>query len=111
MQAEDPGHASSIARYFVDLDKAVRRCWDVLEAGGVAVFVIGNTQYKGVKVDNAEHLETSMGRARFKRVRAIPRRVSLKIMTPYRDARGRFTRDSSQRQVYAEEFVLIGRKA
>ena len=84
MQAEDPGHASSIARYFVDLDKAVRRCWDVLEAGGVAVFVIGNTQYKGVKVDNAEHLETSMGRARFKRVRAIPRRVSLKIMTPYR---------------------------
>ena len=111
MQAEDTGHASSIARYLVDLDKAVRRCWGVLEARGIAVFVIGNTQYKGVKVDNAEHLETSMGRARFERVQAIPRRVSLKIMTPYRDARGRFTRDSSHRQVYAEEFVLIGRKA
>ena len=86
--------------------------YPVLEAGGIAVFVIGNTQYKGVKVDNAEHLETSkVGRARFERVQAIPRRVSLKIMTPYRDARGRFTRDSSHRQVYAEEFVLIGRKA
>ena len=111
MRNEDPHHASSIARYFVDLDKAVRRCWQVLEEGGMTVFVIGNTQYRGVKVDNAQHLETSMERAGFEKVRAIPRRVSLKIMTPYRDARGRFTRDSSQRQVYAEEFVLIGRKA
>ena len=111
MRDQSPGHAASIARYFVDLDKTVRRCWEVLEAGGMAVFVIGNTQYKGVRVDNAEHLETCMGRAGFERIRAIPRRVSLKIMTPYRDARGRFTRDSSQRQVYAEEFVLIGRKA
>ena len=111
MRSQNPSHASSIARYFVDLDKTVRRCWDVLEPDGMAVFVIGNTQYKSVKVDNAEHLETCMGRAGFERVRAIPRRVSLKIMTPYRDARGRFTRDSSQRQVYAEEFVLIGRKA
>ena len=111
MRGLSPSHASSVARYFVDLDKAVRRCWEVLEPGGMTVFVIGNTQYKGVRVDNAEHLETSMGRAGFERVRAIPRRVSLKIMTPYRDQRGRFTRDSSQRQVYAGEFVLIGRKA
>ena len=111
MREEDASHASSIARYFVDLDKAVRRCWDILEEGGMAVFVIGNTQYKGVKVNNAEHLETSMERAGFERVCAIPRRVSLKIMTPYRDVRGRFTRDSSQRHVYAEEFVLIARKA
>ena len=111
MQSEVPGHASSIAKYLVDLDRAVHRCWDVLEDDGMAVFVIGNTQYKGVKVDNAEHLQTSMGRAGFTQLRRIPRRVSLKIMTPYRDALGRFTRDATQRQVYAEEFVLIGRKA
>ena len=110
MRQQDTNHASSIARYLVDLDKAVSRCWDVLESGGMAVFVIGNTQYKGIKVDNAEHVETSMGRAGFREISAIPRRVSLKIMTPYRDARGRFTRDSGQRKVYAEEFVLIGRK-
>ena len=111
MRNEDPHHASSIARYFVDLDKAVRRCLDVLENRGMAVFVIGNTQYKGVSVDNAKHLEMSMRRFGFKKILAIPRKVSLKIMTPYRDPRGRFTRDSSQRKVYAEEFVLIGRKA
>ena len=110
MREVDPGHASSIARYLVDLDKAVRRCWDVLEDDGMTVFVIGNTQYKGVKVDNAQHLEASMDRAGFAKVRVIPRRVSQKTMPPYRDPRGRFTRDSGQRQVYAAEFVLIGRK-
>ena len=110
MSRQDPRHASSIARYFVDLDKAVRRCWDVLEAQGMAVFVIGNTQYKDVKVDNAAHLATSMRRAGFRRIAKIPRKVSLKIMTPYRDTRGRFTRNASDRQVYAEEFVLIGRR-
>ena len=110
MREHDPSHASSIARYMVDLDKAVRGCWNVLAQGGMAVFVIGNTQYKGVKIDNAAHLAASMERAGFGAVSAIPRKVSLKIMTPYRDARGRFTRDSGQRKVYAEEFVLIGRK-
>ena len=111
MREENSSHASSIARYLVDLDKAVHRCFGVLEDGGMAVFVIGNTQYKDVKVDNAQHMEASMQRAGFATVQVIPRKVSLKIMTPYRDARGRFTRDSSQRQVYAKEFVLIGRKA
>ena len=111
MRKADPGHASSIASYFEDLGKAVRRCWQVLEPAGMAVFVIGNTQYKDVRVDNAAYLATTMHRAGFKRVQTIPRRISAKIMTPYRDARGRFTRDASQRQVYAEEFVLVGRRA
>ena len=76
MGEQDAGHASSIARYMVDLDKAVRGCWNVLEKGGMAVFVIGNTQYKGVKIDNAEHLEASMERSGFEAVSAIPRKVS-----------------------------------
>ena len=50
-----------------------------------------------------------MERADFRDVEAVRRKVSLKIMTPYRDARGRFTRDSTQRSVYGEEFVVIGR--
>ena len=110
MSEEDPSHSSSIARYFVDLDRAVRRCREVLNPGGMVVFVIGNTEYKGVKVDNAAYLKRSMSRAGFRRISTVPRKVSLKTMTPYRDARGRFTRDGSGRQVYAEEFVLIGRR-
>ena len=51
-----------------------------------------------------------MARAGFRDVEAVPRKVSWKIMTPYRDARGRFTRDSTQRSVYGKEFVVVGRR-
>ncbi len=106
---KDRAKARSVARYFLDIDRAVDKCGRILNNGGMAVFVIGNTRYKDVKIDNAEHLTDCMKRAGFYGVEAVQRKVSLKIMTPYRDARGRFTRDSTQRRVYAEEFVVIGR--
>ena len=105
----DAYKARSVARYFLDLDKAVAKCRRMLNAGGMAVFVIGNTRYKDVRIDNAEHLVHCMNRARFREVESVRRKVSLKIMTPYRDARGRFTRDAKQRRVYGEEFVVIGK--
>ena len=106
----DAYKARSVARYFFDLDRAVARCRRMLNDGGMAVFVIGNTRYKGVRIDNREHLVHCMNRARFRDVETVRRKVSLKIMTPYRDARGRFTRDAKQRRVYGEEFVVIGRR-
>ena len=106
----EPHKARSVARYFLDVDKAVTKCRRMLNDGGMAVFVIGNTEYKGVQIDNREHLVHCMNRANFREVEAVPRKVSLKIMTPYRDARGRFTRDAKQRRVYGEEFVVIGRR-
>lgn len=106
----EPYKARSIARYFLDLDKAVVKCRRMLNDGGMVVFVIGNTGYKGVQIDNREHLVHCMSRANFREVETVPRKVSLKIMTPYRDARGRFTRDARQRRVYGEEFVVIGRR-
>ena len=102
--------AHSVAHYLIDVDKAVAKCWRMLNEGGMAVFVIGNTQYKDVKIDNAEYLTNCMQRAGFRDVETVQRKVSLKIMTPYRDTRGRFTRDSTQRKVYGEEFVVIGRR-
>ena len=106
----DACKARSIARYFVDLDRAVAKCWRMLSKGGMAVFVIGNTRYKGVRIDNKEQLAHCMKRANFQEVETVRRKVSWKIMTPYRDARGRFTQDAKQRRVYGEEFVVIGRR-
>ena len=106
----EPHKARSVARYFLDVDKAVAKCRRMLNDGGMAVFVIGNTGYKGVQIDNREHLVHCMNRANFREVETVPRKVSLKLMTPYRDARGRFTRDAKQRRVYGEEFVVIGRR-
>ncbi len=105
----DRSNAYSVARYFVDIDRAVAKCGRMLNENGMAIFVIGNTQYKGIEIDNARHLENCLDRAGFSSVKTIPRKVSLKTMTPYRDKHGRFTRDSTQRQVYSKEFVVIGR--
>ena len=110
LSRSDRRKARSVARYFSDMNKAVDKCWKMLNEGGMAIFVIGNTQYKDVRIDNAQHLIHCMTRASFREVEAIQRKVSLKTMTPYRDARGRFTRDSTQRKVYGEEFVVIGRR-
>ena len=107
---QDRRKAHSVARYFLDMDKAIAKCERMLNEGGMAVFLIGNTQYKNVKIDNMRHLVACMRRAGFQNVETIPRKVSLKTMTPYRDIKGRFTRDSTQRHVYGEEFVVIGRK-
>ena len=106
----DERKARSVARYFFDMNRAVTKCWEMLNANGMAVFVIGNTTYHGTKIDNRKHLTQCMASAGFQDIEAFQRKVSLKIMTPYRDERGRFTRDSTKRKVYGEEFVVTGRR-
>lgn len=106
----DRGKAASVIRYFMDLNKTADRCYHLLNDKGLAVFVIGNTQYRGVKIDNARYLAECMVTVGFIDVEIIRRKVSLKTMTPYRDSKGRFTRDSNGRQVYSKEFVVTGRR-
>ena len=74
----DAYKARSVARYFLDLDKAVAKCWRMLNTGGMAVFVIGNTRYKGVQIDNKEHLIHCMNRMKFREIEAVRRKVSLR---------------------------------
>ena len=106
----DERKARSVARYFFDMNRVVKKCSKMLNENGMAVFVIGNTMYQGITIDNRQHVTLCMASAGFQRIETVSRKVSWKIMTPYRDARGRFTRDSTKRKVYAEEFVVIGRR-
>lgn len=102
--------ANSTARYFIDIRKAAENCYEVLNKNGMVVFVIGNTNYKGVEVDNAQFLRNCMESVGFQKIKNFSRKISSKTLTPYRDAAGRFTRDKNQRKVYSEEFILIGRR-
>jgi len=102
--------ARSVAKYFLDMQHAAKTCFSMLSDSGMALFVIGNTEYKGVKIDNARHLAESLLNSGFSKVQITKRKISRKILTPYRDMRGRFTKDGTGRKVYAEEFILIGRK-
>ena len=106
----DRHKAISVARYFIDIEKTITKCRSILNSNGMALFVIGNTQYRNMEIDNAGYLAKCMERVGFQDIKIMSRRISSKIMTPYRDSIGRFTKDSTKRKVYNEEFIVTGRK-
>jgi methylase of polypeptide subunit release factors len=103
----DPYIAKSVAKYYLDMQQVASKCNSFLNEDGAAVFVIGNTHYKNVYVDNSRHLAESLLAAGFAKVSMARRKISNKILTPYRDANGRFTKKKSGRKIYSDEFVLI----
>ncbi|WP_186192589.1 class I SAM-dependent methyltransferase [Burkholderia gladioli] len=106
----DKRAAQSIANYFVDMQKVAVRARHLVKPRGVAMFVIGNTQYHGVDVDNAGHLTESLLRAGFRRVRAVKRAISNKSATPYRTSTGRFSRAQTANHIYSHEYVLMAHR-
>jgi len=107
---QDKAIARAAANYFLDMQAVATRCHKMLRKEGLAFFVIGNTEYKGVRIDNAAHLAESLLRGGFSSVRAAKRKMSGKILTPYRSATGKFSSSGDGRHVYGEEFVLIAAK-
>ena len=110
MYDKDKSKARSVAKYFLDMQCATEKSYGMLNANGLAVFVIGNTEYKNVRIDNTKHLVESFFNVGFKKIVVSKRKISNKILTPYRDKNGRFTTNSEGRKVYSEEFIVIGTK-
>lgn len=102
--------ARAVAKYYLDMQKVAGRCFGFLSEKGIGVFVIGNTEYCNVHIDNASHLAEALICAGFSRVKVTKRRVKNKINTPFRDVGGRFSRSETQRSVYSEEYILIAHK-
>lgn len=102
--------AYSVAKYFLDMQAVTKKCYKMIVPGGLALFVIGNTEYKGVIINNVKHLAESLQSSGFKKLYVTKRRIQQKILTPYRNSLGRFSKDSNSRKVYNEEFILIGIK-
>jgi hypothetical protein len=48
--------------------------------------------------------------AGFEEIEVTKRKISKKILTPYRDNKGKFTSNKNSRKVYTEEFIIIGAK-
>ena len=100
----------SVSQYYVDMQNATKKVYEMIRPGGGALFVIGNTEYKGVKIDNARHLIESLLIDGFDEVDVDRRKISNKILTPYRDKMGKFTTDNNSRRVYSEEFIVFAKK-
>ena len=110
LQKVDKLKAKSVAQYCSDMQKVAIKSYQLLKKDGYAMFVIGNTEYKNIKIDNALHLIESMFDTGFSEVQITKRKISNKILTPYRDRKGKFSSDSNGRKVYSEEFIIIGKK-
>lgn len=102
--------ARSVAKYFLDMQAVTKACHAMLCDEGMLLFVIGDTEYKGIRIENARHLSQSLLESGFGEVLVTKRRIIGKILTPYRDELGRFTTDDNSRKVYGEEFIVIARK-
>ena len=61
----DRRKAVSVARYFIDIEKTVIKCRNILNSNGMTLFVIGNTQYKNTEIDNAGYLAEMHGESGF----------------------------------------------
>ena len=107
----DRGLAETVAAYYLDMQAAAQRCYDLLRPGGLSVFVIGNTQLNGVRIDNANHLVESLLEAGFADVQVIKRRLANKPNTPYRTADGRLSSTPTDMQIYAEEYILMAQRS
>jgi len=111
MYSIDKRKTRSIAQYYIDMQSTVHKVVEMLNPGGACLFVIGNTEYKGVKIDNAKHLTECLLAEGMVNVEVDRRKISNKILTPYRDSNGKFASvKGSCRKVYSEEFVIFARK-
>lgn len=106
-------YAKSVAKYYCDMQKALREMYRVLKPGKKACIIIGNTTLAGVEIKNAEVAAEQMQEAGFVINNVVKRELSNKMITPWRDkSNGRFTNTKSgqKTRVYEHEFILIAEK-
>lgn len=103
----DKNQAKAIAQYYVNMQAVVKNLHNIVKKGGACLFVIGNTEYKSVKIDNARHLAESLLNEGFNNVTIKRRKILNKILTPYRDKNGKFSSDKTSRKIYSEEFLIF----
>ena len=100
----------AISRYYAQMDQVIHVCSELLKPKGICVFVIGDTEYKGVRVENAKSLAESMVRNGLVVQEISKRRIANKFLPSHRDENGKFSSNKNDRQIYSQEYIIIGRK-
>ncbi len=102
--------AKSVARYYKDMGLVIARCKNLLKEKGRILFVIGDTEYKRVKMQNAKFICEELLDNGFIIEMVCRRNISNKYLTPYRSEDGKFSNNKLDKQIYSKEFIVIGRK-
>lgn len=92
------------------MEQVVQKSARMLNKNGMALFVIGDSELRGVKLRNSKHLVESMIDYGFSDIKIGKRTIEKSMCVPYRDGSGKFTKKlSSANEIYHEEFVVSGR--
>jgi hypothetical protein len=102
-----------VENYFADMLETFMEVKRVLKQGGRACFVVGNTEFDGVKILNAEVFQEQFENIGFKTHSIIHREIPSKMLPSTRDtSTGQFakTTDKNLKLAYPTEYILIMEK-
>jgi len=102
-----------VKNYFADLLETFVEMKRVLKKGGRACIVIGNTQFQGVNILNAEVFQEQFENIGFKTHDVIHREIPSKMLPSTRDNEtGQFVKanDKNLKLAYPTEYILIMEK-
>ena len=100
-----------VSRYYYQMKKVVEKSFKLLKDNGISIFVVGDTQYKGVKIQNARSLIEMMMESGYKIIEISKRRVNNKYLPSFRDDSGRFSsKNNGSKKIYSQEYIIVGRK-
>lgn len=102
-----------VKNYFFDMLGTFEEISRILKVGGRACIVIGNTEFKGVKILNAEVFKEQFENIGFRTHKIIHREIPSKMLPSTRDVdTGQFVKanDSNLKLAYPTEYILIMEK-
>lgn len=112
LRSIDKREADGVEQYFFEMQECFEEMHRVLIHGGKAAIVIGDTDLKKVKIQNANVFVETMENIEFKTYKIIRRPIPSKILPLTRDEKtGRFASTSmANRLAYPIENILIMEK-
>ena len=102
-----------VKNYFADMLETFEETKRVLKRGGRACIVIGNTEFQGVKILNAEVFQQQFENIGFKTHDIIKREIPSKMLPSTRDSEtGKFGKatENNIKMAYPTEYILIMEK-
>ena len=105
--------SQEVKNYFADILETFYEMKRILKNGGKASIVIGNTQYKGVDILNAEVFIEQFHNIGFKTHKIIKREIPSKMLPSIRDKKsGQFVKsdNTDSKLAYPTEYILIMEK-
>lgn len=104
--------SKEVETYFGDMYEVFTKCFTILKSTGKICIVIGNTNFKGVDILNAEVFAEQLTNIGFKITNVICREIPSKMLPSTRDKKtGHFAKAiETTMLVYPKEYILVAEK-